>query len=217
VTGAAGDPRRRLRKGSPRPRGPVVSGRCRHVSLPSISLVSAFGVRRQSPREHCGRGAIIWRKYGSRFGAEFCGPSRDDDFTGRKRPENARGVFDFGLRLKVAGDEDRGCRAVTSAHTGAGEPVEVYGAGSSGASGLLLRARGSVSRQKAFRAASARPPGWAGFATKGLIEMEVLYERVAGLDVGKASVTVCVLRRGGDAAAGTARPGRSRPRRGRWR
>lgn len=35
-----------------------------------------------------------------------------------------------------------------SIHTGAGEPVEVSGAGSSGAFGLLLRGRGSVSRQK---------------------------------------------------------------------
>lgn len=30
-----------------------------------------------------------------------------------------------------------------------------------------------------------------------LIEMEVLYDRVAGLDIGKASVTVCVRTPGG--------------------
>jgi hypothetical protein len=69
----------------------------------------------------------------------------------------ARGVTacDF---VAALGDENRDrVRSATSGHTGAGEPVEVYGAGSSGASGLLLRARGSVSRQKAFRAASARP------------------------------------------------------------
>src|SRR5215204_2758077 len=34
-------------------------------------------------------------------------------------------------------------------------PMEVYGAGSSGAAGLLLRARGSVSWQRALRAISA--------------------------------------------------------------
>ena len=66
---------------------------------------------------------------------------------------------------------------------------------------MLLRARGSVSRQKALRAAPAGPPGWAvGRVVRELMVMEVLYDRVAGLDVGKASVTVCVrtpgLRRG---------------------
>ena len=38
-----------------------------------------------------------------------------------------------------------GGRPATSTHTGAGEPVEVYDAGVSGAAGLLLRTRGSVS------------------------------------------------------------------------
>lgn len=55
-------------------------------------------------------------------------------------------------------------RSATSEHTGAGEPVEVYGAGSSGAFGLLLRARGSVSRQKTFRAT----PGPAARAGRSL-------------------------------------------------
>jgi hypothetical protein len=81
-------------------------------------------------------------------------------------------------------------RPATSGHTGAGEPVEVYDAGSSGASGLLLRARGSVSWQRTFRATLA---AWAAAANrKGVVGMEVVFERVAGLDVGKASVTVCV-------------------------
>ncbi|WP_210429003.1 IS110 family transposase [Nocardioides eburneiflavus] len=126
------------------------------------------------------------RAAGDHFRLAFC------SVLSIRRTENARGVThcDF---VAAPGDENRGrVRSATSEHTGAGEPGEVYGAGSSGASGLLLRARGSVSRQKAFRAASARPTGRAGFAKKGLIEMEVLYERVAGLDVGKASVTVCV-------------------------
>ncbi len=47
-------------------------------------------------------------------------------------------------------------RPVTSAHIGAGEPVEVYDAGSSGACGLLLRARGSVSWQRTLRATLGR-------------------------------------------------------------
>ena len=95
------------------------------------------------------------------------------------------------MRSSIAalGDENRGCRPATSAHTGAGEPVEVYGAGFSGAAGLLLRARGSVSWQRTLRTDAVRrgsPHGGKGDA------MEVLFERVAGLDVGKASVTVCV-------------------------
>ena len=37
------------------------------------------------------------------------------------------------------------------------------------------------------------PSGVAGsFELEGLMVMEVMFERVAGLDVGKASVTVCV-------------------------
>ena len=41
--------------------------------------------------------------------------------------------------------------------------------------------------------------------------MEVMFDRVAGLDVGKASVTVCVRTPGPARSAGTARRGRSRP------
>jgi transposase len=51
---------------------------------------------------------------------------------------------------------------------------------------LLLRARGSVSWQKVFR---ATPIGVEG---KGMVGMEVMFDRVAGLDVGKDGVTVCV-------------------------
>ena len=47
--------------------------------------------------------------------------------------------------------------------------------------------------------------------------MEVLFERVAGLDVGKASVTVCVRTPGAAAVGGAARRGRSRRRPGRCR
>ena len=56
-------------------------------------------------------------------------------------------------------------------------------------SGLLLRARGSVSWQRTFR---ATPAAMAAAADRKESEMEVLFERVAGLDVGKDSVTVCV-------------------------
>ena len=92
-----------------------------------------------------------------------------------------------------------GGRPATSGHTGAGEPVEVYGAGSSGVAGLLLRARGSVSWQRSLRAAP--PGGGPASGGKGAIAMEVMFERVAGLDVGKESVTVCVRTPG---AAGSA-------------
>src|SRR4051812_25107343 len=71
-------------------------------------------------------------------------------------------------------------------HSGAGAPVEVYGVGASGA---------------CYAAASAWvcllaevPPGgacWCRYARRGS-SVELLFERVAGLDVGKASVTVCV-------------------------
>src|SRR6266550_2629023 len=64
-------------------------------------------------------------------------------------------------------------------------------AGSSGAYGLLLRARGSVSWQKTFRATPVVVVG------KDVVGMDVLFERVAGLDVGKGSVTVCVRAPGG--------------------
>ena len=70
----------------------------------------------------------------------------------------------------------------------------MFDAGSSGAFGLLLRARGSVSRQKSLRATPG-PAAVAGLVSRvvrELIRMEVLYERVAGLDVGKASAAVRV-------------------------
>jgi hypothetical protein len=55
--------------------------------------------------------------------------------------------------------------------------------------GLLLRARGSVSAQRTFRATPGpatrpgRPGGLAGLVRE-LYGMEVLYERVAGPDIG---------------------------------
>ena len=64
----------------------------------------------------------------------------------------------IGLRSSIASlaDENWWCRPATSTHTGAGEPVEVYGAGVSGATGLLLRARGSVSWQRSLRTGAGR-------------------------------------------------------------
>src|SRR5665647_1054160 len=57
---------------------------------------------------------------------------------------------------------------------------------------LLLRARGSVSIAQV-------PPGdtyqW---RAEGMVEMDVVFDRVAGLDIGKASVTVCVRPPGPD-------------------
>ena len=47
--------------------------------------------------------------------------------------------------------------------------------------------------------------------------MEVMFDRVAGLDVGKDSVTVCVRVRPARAVAGAARRARSRRRPGRCR
>jgi transposase len=52
---------------------------------------------------------------------------------------------------------------------------------------LLLRARGSVSWQRTFRATST-----VSCCRKGVVGVEIMFERVAGLDVGKESVTVCV-------------------------
>jgi hypothetical protein len=54
----------------------------------------------------------------------------------RPAAENARGVIGCALRVAALADENGG-RPVTSRHTGAGEPVEVYGAGVSVAAGLL--------------------------------------------------------------------------------
>ncbi len=82
------------------------------------------------------------------------------------------------------------CRPVTSTHTGAGEPVEVYGAGVSGVTGLLLRARGSVSWQRSLRTGAGRR--WSPHGGDGGTSMEVMFDRVAGLDVGKESVAVCL-------------------------
>jgi transposase len=67
--------------------------------------------------------------------------------------------------------------------------LQVYGAGVSGVTGLLLRARGSVSWQRSLRTDAVK----AMVASRGRRGvMEVMFDRVAGLDVGKDSVTVCV-------------------------
>jgi hypothetical protein len=67
------------------------------------------------------------------------------------------------------------------------QPVEVYGAGFSGALDCCRRARGSVSWQRTLRA-TPHPV----VDAEGVVAVEVLSERVAGLDIGKASVTVCL-------------------------
>ncbi len=51
---------------------------------------------------------------------------------------------------------------------------------------MLLRARGSVSWQRTLRATPHRPSSGRKWS-----QVEVLYERVAGLDIGKNSLTVC--------------------------
>src|SRR4051794_14743973 len=81
------------------------------------------------------------------------------------------------------------------------KPGEVYGAGSLGRVGLLLRARGFGSGQ--------RPSGRLMIVEGEWCQVEVLFDRVAGLDVGKAALTVCV-RTPGARGAGAARRGCSR-------
>lgn len=73
-------------------------------------------------------------------------------------------------------------RSATSARTGAGEPVEVYGAGPSGAFGLLLRARGvCVPAEDLPYGTRPGHPGRAGRSrwVEELTGLEVLYDRVA--------------------------------------
>jgi transposase len=79
---------------------------------------------------------------------------------------------------------------VTSRHTGAGEPVEVYGAGVSVAAGLLRESTRVcvLAEVPPDRRGEAKVASGAG---RG-IGMEVMFDRVAGLDVGKESVRVCV-------------------------
>ena len=72
------------------------------------------------------------------------------------RPADDRGVLDLRSSIASLADENWWCRPVTPTHTGAGEPVEVYGAGVSGVTGLLLRARGSVSWQRSLRTGAVR-------------------------------------------------------------
>lgn len=69
----------------------------------------------------------------------------------------------------------------------------MFDARSPGAFGLLLRARGALSRQKTFRVT----PGPAARTGRSLewwelVGMEILNDRVAGIDNGKASLTVSV-------------------------
>jgi transposase len=79
---------------------------------------------------------------------------------------------------------------VTSTHTGAGEPVEVYDAGVSVAAGLLRESTRVcvLAEVPPDRRGEAKVASSAGRGTG----MEVMFDRVAGLDVGKESVTVCV-------------------------
>ena len=99
------------------------------------------------------------------------------------------GVWDLRSSIASLADENWWCRPVTSTHTGAGEPVEVYGAGVSGVTGLLLRARGSVSWQRSLRTGAVRR--WSPHGERR-DAMAVMFDRVAGLDVGKETVTVCL-------------------------
>ena len=94
------------------------------------------------------------------------------------------------MRLRRCGgvDENRGYRPATSEHTGAGEPVDVYGAGSSGAGDCCCEHVGLYPG----RSPSERHPGPAAKAglvspvVRELSSMEVMYVRVAGLDVCRA-------------------------------
>jgi transposase len=66
------------------------------------------------------------------------------------------------------------------------EPGEVYGAGSSGALDCCCEHVGSVSGQRALRSEPEKS------AEGEWCQVEVLFDRVAWLDVGKATLTVCV-------------------------
>jgi hypothetical protein len=70
-----------------------------------------------------------------------------------------------------------------SEHTGASEPVEVYG---TGLSGVLDSCCERVGLCPGRRPCGRRPPT---FVRKEVVAVEVLFERVAGLDVGEESLT----------------------------
>src|SRR5215216_4297877 len=100
-----------------------------------------------------------------------------------------RGVLDLRSSIASLADENWWCRPVKPTHTGAGEPVEVYGAGVSGVTGLL--------RESTRVCVLAEvPPDRRRQAMVASRErrdvMEVMFDRVAGLDVGKETVTVCL-------------------------
>ena len=86
-------------------------------------------------------------------------------------------------------DENWWCRPVTSAHTGAGEPVGGVWRGGLGCHWV-------VASSTRVCVLAEVPPGQRGEAMvasrwrEGV--MEVMFDRVAGLDVGKESVRVCV-------------------------
>ena len=80
---------------------------------------------------------------------------------------------------------------MTSRHTGAGEPVAGVWRGGFGCRWIVLRARGSVSWQRSLRT-DAVEAMVAFRAEGGRDAMEVMFDRVAGLDVGKETLTVCV-------------------------
>src|SRR5215213_7394954 len=92
-------------------------------------------------------------------------PCRCGGHLSAQRPAMQRGVLDLRSSISSLADENWWCRPVTSTHTGAGEPVEVYGAGVSGVTGLLLRARGSVSWQRSLRTGAVRR--WSPVGGKG--------------------------------------------------
>src|SRR3954471_23938304 len=72
-------------------------------------------------------------------------------------------------------------------HWCGGQPVEVYGAGFSGALDCCFERVGLCPG----RGPSGRRPTRSS-TRREWSQVEVLFERVAGLDIGKASVTVCL-------------------------
>ena len=150
---------------------------CRHLTAPFPSPVAGSSNQLARPQTGCRRSGgrppdgsplgtghtNVRTKRSVRGGQQEVGPSRRRCAVRNFRTDasdssrSARGVpaCDF---VAALGDENRAVARRRRVHTGAGEPLEVSDAGSSGAFGLLLRARGSVSRQESLRATPpARP------------------------------------------------------------
>lgn len=110
------------------------------------------------------------------------------------------GSLHWGMRIVwSSGDVDSQVRV---------EPEELYARVFLGCRWIVaLRARGSVSWQRDLRATRG-----VSSLGKGAIAMDVMFERVVGIDIGKATLTVCVRTPGGTVRPAPQRDQRSRRR-----